>query len=58
MLYVDMPTAREIGTLNAVRADACVSIYLETTPLTEKADEARIILKNLMRSGAVRGRWR
>lgn len=49
MLYVDMPTAREIGALNQVRADACVSIYLETTPLTQKIDESRTKLGNLVK---------
>ncbi|WP_108484318.1 hypothetical protein [Oceaniglobus ichthyenteri] len=46
MLYVDMPTAKELGTLNQHRADACVSIYLGTTPLSEKADQTRITLQN------------
>lgn len=50
MLYVDMPTAKEIGALNEIRADACVSIYLGTTPLSQKASEARTNLQNLVRS--------
>src|SRR5690554_6040871 len=45
-----MPTAKEIGALNEIRADACVSIYLGTTPLSQKASEARTNLQNLVRS--------
>ena len=47
MLYVDLPTRPEIKMLNDVRADACVSIYLETTPLTQESDASRIELGNL-----------
>ncbi|MDV6329120.1 hypothetical protein Q5L94_13810, partial [Idiomarina sp. Sol25] len=32
-----------------VRADACVSIYLKTTPLTQASDASRIELGNLAR---------
>lgn len=44
MLYVDIPTVRDIGDLNRQRADACVSIYLRTTPLTQHIGESRIRL--------------
>lgn len=37
MLYVDRPTLRDFKSLRAVRADACVSIYLPTTPQTDDA---------------------
>ena len=47
MLYVDLPTRPEFKALNDVRADACVSIYLETTPLTQEANASRIELGNL-----------
>lgn len=47
MLYVDIPTRPEFKALNNVRADACVSIYLKTTPLTQQADASRIELGNL-----------
>ncbi len=47
MLYVDIPTRPEFKALNAVRADACVSIYLKTTPLTQESDASRIELGNL-----------
>lgn len=47
MLYVDIPTRPEFKALNDVRADACVSIYLGTTPLTQASDASRIELGNL-----------
>lgn len=47
MLYVDIPTRADIERLGAVRAAACVSIYLPTTPLTQDAQADRIALKNL-----------
>lgn len=47
MLYVDIPTRPEFKALNDMRADACVSIYLETTPLTQASDASRIDLGNL-----------
>jgi hypothetical protein len=46
MLYVDIPTRADIQRLGAVRAAACVSIYLPTTPLTQEAQADRIALKN------------
>lgn len=49
MLHVDIPTRSEIVSLNKVRASACVSIYLGTTPLTQQADASRIELGNLAR---------
>jgi hypothetical protein len=49
MLYVDIPTLPDFTALNRERADACVSIYVETTPLTQQADAGRIELGNLAR---------
>ncbi|HSH46968.1 MAG TPA: hypothetical protein VK991_00020 [Halomonas sp.] len=49
MHYVDMPTAKEIGDLNLVRSDACVSIYLPTTPVTREAEKSRVSLGNLVK---------
>ncbi|MET3527143.1 baeRF11 domain-containing protein [Phenylobacterium koreense] len=49
MLYVDIPTAAEFKALNEARADACVSIYLRTTPLAQSPDATRIELGNLIR---------
>ncbi|WP_137935125.1 baeRF11 domain-containing protein [Mesorhizobium comanense] len=50
MLYVDTPTSREFGDLNQVRSDACVSIYLHTTPLTREIRKSRINLGNLVKN--------
>lgn len=50
MLHVDIPTRNEFRALNEVRADACVSIYLKTTPLTQEADASRIELGNLVKT--------
>lgn len=47
MLYVDIPTPRDLSALNDVRADVCVSIYLPTTPITQDIQKARIKLSNL-----------
>ncbi|MGQ7791893.1 baeRF11 domain-containing protein [Faunimonas sp. B44] len=46
MLYVDIPTLPEIRALHATRADACVSIYLPTTPQTQDVKASRIALGN------------
>lgn len=50
MLYVDVPTLSEFKALHAHREDVCVSIYLETTPLSQYWDASRIALGNLMRT--------
>ena len=47
MLYVDVPTLPEFRALASTRADACVSIYLPTTPVTQDTAASRIALKNL-----------
>lgn len=49
MLYVDIPTRSEFATLSTARADACVSIYLKTTPVTQDVASSRIEFGNLMR---------
>jgi hypothetical protein len=49
MLYVDIPTRSEFAFLAGVRSDACVSIYLKTTPVTHETDASRIELGNLLR---------
>src|SRR5690554_7432179 len=49
MHYVDMPSAREIGDLSLVRSDACISIYLPTTPLTQDIEKSRVSLGNLVK---------
>lgn len=52
MYYVDMPSQEEIGLLNAIRSQACVSIYLPTTPLTQEVEQSRINLGNLIKKSA------
>ncbi|MBA4000486.1 hypothetical protein [Brevundimonas sp.] len=49
MLHIDLPTVSDISILAGERAEACVSIYLETTPLSQQTDAARITLGNLWR---------
>ena len=49
MLHVDIPTLPEIQRLVAQRNQACVSIYLETTPQTQHIGEAEIVLANLIK---------
>ena len=46
MLYVDIPTLPEIRALHATRADACVSVYLPTTPQTQDVKASRIAFGN------------
>lgn len=50
MLHVDIPTLPEIRTLHEVRADACVSIYVSTTPQTQDVKASRIAFGNLSRA--------
>lgn len=47
MLYLDLPTADDLRTLAAERRDACVSLYVETTPLTQHIGASRIAFGNL-----------
>lgn len=47
MLYTDIPTLSDLRQLNAVRGDACVSIYVPTTPLTQDVEASRIETGNL-----------
>lgn len=49
MYYVDMPSAEEIGEINLVRSEACVSIYLPTTPVSRETEQSRINLGNLVK---------
>ena len=51
MLYVDLPTRTEFISLREKRADACVSIYVETTPLSQHVDASRTQLSNLFANG-------
>ena len=49
MLYIDLPSRSEFNTLFSARADACVSFYLKTTPVTQETQATRIELGNLLR---------
>ena len=49
MLHVDIPTLPEIRALITVRADACVSIYISTTPQTQQVTASRIAFGNQAR---------
>ncbi|OEY65422.1 hypothetical protein [Marinobacter sp. X15-166B] len=49
MYYVDLPSAEEIGDLHRARADASLSIYLPTTPLSRESEQSRINLGNLLK---------
>jgi hypothetical protein len=51
-MYVDIPSRSDIERLVSVRAPACVSIYMRTTPLTQEAQKDRLELKNFGRSAA------
>lgn len=50
MLYVDIPTARDLTTLNDVRSDACVSIFTPTTPITQDVSASRIAFRNQVKA--------
>ncbi len=47
MLYVDIPTQQDIKALNKRRADACISMYLPTTPLTQEVGISHTELRKL-----------
>jgi len=47
MLYVDIPTHKDLANLRAGRDEASVSIYVETTPLTQDIEKSRIVFGNL-----------
>ncbi len=50
MLHVDIPTQPEIRSLIETRANACVSIYVPTTRLTQHVAGSRIAFGNLTRT--------
>ncbi|ARZ00676.1 hypothetical protein NE897_02050 [Yersinia ruckeri] len=49
MLYVDIPSREEFSRLSDVRSDACISIYLETSPLHQKLEASKIQLGNFIK---------
>ena len=50
MLHVDLPTRPELMSLNAARGEACVSIYVPTTPLTQDVKASATELANLYKT--------
>lgn len=56
MLYVDTPTPQDIARLNAARGGVCISIYLPTTPLTQKIGAARLTFRHLISEAAEQAR--
>jgi hypothetical protein len=51
VLYVDVPTFEQFKRLSETRSDACVSIYVPTTPRSNAVDASRIELGNLLKRG-------
>lgn len=52
MLYVDVPTLPELKALISTRADACVSIYVSTTPQTQEVSASCIAFGNMAKSAS------
>ena len=52
MLHVDIPTLAEMKALHRARADACVSIYVSTTPHTQHVKASRIAFSNLAKAAS------
>jgi hypothetical protein len=50
MLHVDVPTLSEIRDIIGQRADACISIYVPTTPQTQHVGASKLALKNLAKN--------
>lgn len=53
MLFVDLPTTAEVMDLRRRTADACVSLYLPTTPVSQEAAADRIELSNQLKEAEV-----
>jgi Bacterial archaeo-eukaryotic release factor family 11 len=49
MFHVDIPSREEFIFLADVRSDACVSIYIETSPIQQKLDTSKITLSNYIK---------
>jgi hypothetical protein len=47
MLYFDIPTLAQFKALAQVRADACVSLYVPTPPLSHESPASEIELRKL-----------
>lgn len=49
MLYVDIPGCEEFSRLSDIRSDACISIYLETSPIRMNLEASKIQLGNFIK---------
>lgn len=49
MLYVDIPSREEYSYLADVRSDACISIYLQTSPLHQQLAASKIQFGNFIK---------
>lgn len=49
MLHLDIPTREKFSLLAKERADTCVSIYLNTTPVAQDVQASRIEMKNFVK---------
>ncbi|MEX2978293.1 hypothetical protein AB4J97_15405 [Serratia fonticola] len=49
MLYVDIPSREEYAYLADIHADACISIYLETSPQRQHLEASKIQLGNFIK---------
>jgi hypothetical protein len=47
VLHIDIPTLPEFKALAAARSDACVSLYVPTSPVTDDEWSNRIAFKDL-----------
>ncbi|MFC0179639.1 baeRF3 domain-containing protein [Thorsellia kenyensis] len=50
MLHIDLPCVSEISQLANENADACVSIFLKTSPLREELHSSKVELSNLVKT--------
>lgn len=49
MLYIDVPTREEFLALSDMRFDACISIYLPTSPLKQDREASRVQLASAIK---------
>lgn len=56
MQHVDIPSMSDFNKLRQVRADACVSIYLPTTPITSEVNACKIEYANQVKEALSQSR--
>ncbi|CAI2039992.1 Uncharacterised protein [Serratia fonticola] len=54
MLYVDIPSREEYAYLADIRSDACISIYISTSPLHQQLEASKIQLGNYIKEALLR----